>query len=519
LSPGRPFALATAGHVDHGKTALVAAMTGRDTDRLPEEKRRGLSIELGYAPLQLPSGRRGSIVDVPGHEGFVRTMVAGATGVDLFLLCVAADDGVMPQTLEHLQVMRALGIERGVVAITKADLADPEPARAAVAELLPGLEAVAVASPSGHGVDQMRAAVDSAVAALPDRDRGEGPLRLHVDRSFTLKGIGTVVTGTLWSGSVGPEDRVMLAPAGRIARIRSVQVHDAPVQRARAGQRTAIALTGVRRQEVGRGDVVCRPDDEPEVSYRFDARLRLDPGAEPLEDGARVQVHHGTRAAPARLIGLAGEEPSPGPAALCQIRLEAPLLVDVGDRFVLRRIAPPGTLGGGIVLDPAARRHRGGSEAVARLTAIERGESPAPAVGPERDESPSEPGERPLGAAEIALAELLEVDGARPRADGDLAAAAGLDPGRARAAWRALEERGLAPRLGPNLHYHQDALGPLLDRVLALCDRDGGASIASVRDELGTSRRHAQALLEHLDKQGRTIRRGDLHVPRARRSA
>src|SRR3954454_18531711 len=210
-----PLTLGTAGHIDHGKTALINALTGYNTDRLPEERSRGISIELGYARLDLPSGRRLSVVDVPGHERFVRTMVAGATGIDLFLICIAADDGVMPQTREHLAVLRQLGVQHGVVAITKADVADPEAAAEEAAELVPGAEIVSVAALRGDGVEELRAALDRAASATPSRAvDASAPVRLHIDRSFTLKGIGTVVTGTLWSGALAGGDQVTILPAG-----------------------------------------------------------------------------------------------------------------------------------------------------------------------------------------------------------------------------------------------------------------------------------------------------------------
>ena len=236
--------LGTAGHIDHGKTVLVRALTGVDTDRLPEEQARGISIELGYAPLELPSGARLSVVDVPGHERFVRTMVAGATGIDLYLMVVAADDGVMPQTREHAAVLAALGVEIGVVAITKADLADPARASAEAAALLPGAEVVPVSAPAGRGLDELRAALDRAAARVPERPDG-GSLRLHVDRSFTIRGAGTVVTGTLWEGIAARGDAVRILPSGQRTRIRSVQVHDEPRERAEAGP--------ARGAEPGRG--------------------------------------------------------------------------------------------------------------------------------------------------------------------------------------------------------------------------------------------------------------------------
>src|SRR5947199_538479 len=220
----KPLTLGTAGHIDHGKSALIRALTGIDTDRLPEERARGISIELGYAPLALPSGRRLSVVDVPGHERFVRTMVAGASGVDMFLLCVAADDGVMPQTREHMAVLRQLGVSAGVVAITKSDIGEPDLAAEEAAELVPGAPVVEVSTLARSGLDGLLAALDAVAAGLAGRSaHGGGPARLHVDRSFTLKGIGTVVTGTLWAGELAAGDSVRILPAGLESRGRSVR--------------------------------------------------------------------------------------------------------------------------------------------------------------------------------------------------------------------------------------------------------------------------------------------------------
>ena len=254
-----PLTVATAGHIDHGKTTLVEALTGKNTDRLPEEQARGISIDLGYAPLALADGTQLSIVDVPGHERFVRTMVAGATGVDLFLLVIDANEGARPQTLEHLAVLRLLGVERGVVALTKADLTDAETlelARAEAEELVPGAAVVAVSAKTGEGLDALR---DALAEIATERERTDAPTRLYVDRSFTLRGIGTVVTGTLWSGSIGEGDELRVEPRGRTVRVRSVQVHDRPVDRAEAGQRVAVALPGVERGDVRRGDALVAP--------------------------------------------------------------------------------------------------------------------------------------------------------------------------------------------------------------------------------------------------------------------
>ena len=502
MSAATPLTVGTAGHVDHGKTTLIRALTGKDTDRLAQEKERGLSIELGYALLRLPSGRPLSVVDVPGHERFVRTMVAGATGIDAFLLCVAADDGFMPQTREHLAVLRALGVARGVVAITKADLADPGPAAAEVGERLPGIEAVPVAAPSGAGLDQLVAALERALADLPGRASRGGPARLHVDRGFTLRGIGTVVTGTLWSGRIARGDEVLVLPRQIAARVRSIQVHDQPVRQAEAGQRVALALGGVGWRELRRGDLVCHRAGRPGVTYRLDAAVALEPSARPLGSGARLHVHHGTREAPARIVPLEGEELAPGHRAACQLRLEAPLLADRGDLLVLRQIAPPDTVGGGEVLDPAPPRHR---RRRAAPTARPAAAPPARAA--------RAPAARP-GEAALRLATLLRDEGERPRSDRPLEEAAGLDEPAARRAWRELEAAGLAVRVGPNQHFDPVTLDRLVAAVIEVCQRDGGTTLAEIRDALGTSRRYAQALLEHLDAAKVTIRRGDRHVLR-----
>ncbi len=510
-----PLTLGTAGHIDHGKTALVRALTGRDTDRLAQEHERGISIELGYAPLELPDGRRLSVVDVPGHERFVRTMVAGASGIDLFLLCVAADDGVMPQTREHVAVLRQLGVERGVVAITKADLADPAPASAEAAGLVPDAEVVPVSALERTGLDELLARLGRVAEELPGRAGDAGPPRLHVDRSFTLRGIGTVVTGTLWSGAVAAGDVVRVLPSGLEARVRSVQVHDRPVGRAEAGQRVALALAGVRWRELGRGDVVCGRGGELEPTWLVDAALTLEPQARPLRRGTRLHVHHGTREAPARVVPLAGEELRPGERAYAQLRLESPLVPASGDRLVLRQLAPPDTVGGGTVVDPGPRKHGPSHEALERLRRLERGEEPQPEARPQ-PAAPAAPSPPQLDEAALRMEAELRADGVTPRADAELAAAAGLDPRAAGERLRALGRAGRVVRVGRNLHFAPDALSELRARVVAICERDGSATIAGVRDELGTSRRYAQAVLEHLDAEKVTRRAGDAHVLRRR---
>src|SRR5215210_3580308 len=362
-----PIALTigTAGHVDHGKTTLVRYMTGTDTDRLEEEHRRGISIVPGYAELELPSGRRASLVDVPGHERFVKNMVSGATGVDAFLLVVAADDGVMPQTGEHLDVLRVLGVERGIVALTKIDAVDEETAALAALEVEELLEPAGIEAPvlpvsgvTGAGVADLLRALDELAADPPD-ERSGGLARLPVDRAFVLKGIGVVVTGTLWSGEIRPGDTLYSA-SGHRPRVRSIQNHGRPAPIAYPGARTALDLAGIEASQIEAGDVLfSRP---VRATRTFDARLVLLEGAKPLAHGVRVRLHHGTRATNARVRLFGREQLLPGERALARLRLEEPLVMLPGDRFVLRFAAPQVTIGGGTVLDPApaGSRHEPG---------------------------------------------------------------------------------------------------------------------------------------------------------------
>ena len=492
-----PLTLGTAGHIDHGKSALIRALTGIDTDRLPEERARGISIALGYASLELPSRRRVSVIDVPGHERYVRTMVAGATGIDLYLMAVAADDGVMPQTREHAAVLRALGIGRGVVAVTKSDLADPAPAARQASQLLPGAEVIPVSARTAEGLEELRAALERVADQVPSRSESAGDTRLHVDRVFSVPGSGTVVTGTLWSGQVARSDRVRLLPGTRRARAREVQVHDHAVEKATAGQRVAVNLAGLRHDQVARGDVLVDAASGLSETFLLDAELSFDSPEEP-ESGVRVQVHHGTRETPARLTWLGGP--------FWQIRLERPLIPAENDRFVLRGIAPPDTLGGGRVLDPHPRRHGPSRDLLARLTRRARGE-PESEPDPPAEPAPRASEPEPLRASALELEARLRSAGLEPPADRELDAAD----------LAALREAGRAVRVSRTMHYHADTLADARRTVLELAARHGGAiTLAQLRDALGTSRKFAQTLLEHLDSERTTIRRGDAHVVRTR---
>jgi selenocysteine-specific elongation factor len=356
--------IGTAGHIDHGKTTLVRALTGVDTDRLPEEKRRGITIELGFAPLMLDDIGTVGIVDVPGHEAFVRTMVAGATGIDVALLVIAADEGVMPQTREHLAILTLLGTRAGVVVLTKCDLVDEDwltLVTADVAETLRGtaLEHAPIVRTSAtraSGLAELRAALGSAIRGLPARHALD-TFRMPVDRAFSVRGTGTVVTGTVWQGTVTAGDTVVAQPKGKQVRVRSVQSHGSDVARAHPGSRTALALTGIDVVDLERGSWVCGDPRWP-VTTRMRAEVAmLSEGEHPLRPREWVRLHLGTADVGARVVAGGGEM-QPGDHRAARIILQEPVLARAGDRFVLRRSSPTATIGGGVVVDPLPPRRR-----------------------------------------------------------------------------------------------------------------------------------------------------------------
>ena len=353
----RHVVIGTAGHVDHGKTALVRALTGTDTDRWAEEKRRGITIDLGFAMLELEQDLKASIVDVPGHEDFVRNMVAGATGIDVALLVVAADEGVMPQTTEHLAILDFVGVRTGVVFITKCDLVDEEwleLVREDVTERLDGSSVtwgsiVVGSSETGEGLDDLKRALAQAATAAITRSQ-EDLFRLPVDRVFSVAGAGTVVTGTVWSGSVAVGSEVRVLPGGDRARVRGVEVHGATYDAALPGRRTALALVGLDRKDIGRGHVVVAGDSWRET-HAIDVIVTLLPSARRLTQRSRIRFHLGTAEVMARVTPLE-KEILPGSQGAARLRLEAPLVCRWGDRGVLRSYSPVTTVGGCVVVDP-----------------------------------------------------------------------------------------------------------------------------------------------------------------------
>jgi len=619
------YVIGTAGHVDHGKSALVQALTGIDPDRLREEKERGLTIELGFAWLTLPNGEEVSIVDVPGHERFIKNMLAGVGGIDLALLVVAADEGVMPQTREHLAIIDLLGIEHGVIAVTKADLVDADFAQLVAADVeealrgttLEGAPIVVCSAVSLEGLDELVAALQTELARTPTK-RDIGRPRLPIDRAFTIAGFGTVVTGTLIAGSLRVGQEVEVAPAGLRSRVRGLQAHGQKVEVAPPGRRTAVNLAGLAVEELERGMVVAspgwlRPATALDVRLRAVRYLRR-----PLRHNTTVTLHTGAAEVEGRLLLLDGDQVPPGEEAWAQLRLSRPIAAVNGDRFVVRD--PNDTLGGGRIVDTQARRHRRfHPPTIERLAALDRG-SPREAVL--MAAAASEPvnlrdlsGGLDLSVAEVRAAveeaiaggELLALDGGPP-ADGtllyttggfaalaarlrdvlseyhrqfplrrgvsreelrsrlrlesrafdqavallarlgELKEAAGSvaraeheprpdasQEERARqllAALRSqpfsppslegdddllsyLEDRGDIVWVGEGIVFAAEAYREMVERVVAHLRERRTVTLAQVRDLLGTSRRYAQALLEHMDEQRLTRRVGDERVLRS----
>jgi selenocysteine-specific elongation factor len=382
----RHFILGAAGHVDHGKTALVTALTGTNTDRLKEEQERGISIELGFAELDLGDGVHLGVVDMPGHERFVRQMVSGAGGVDLAFLVIAADEGVMPQTIEHLEILDALRVRSGVVVVTKTDMVDEDfvgVVREEAADLvkgtfLEGRPIVAVSAHAGTGLEELRAALKREALALPRRAE-QGHFRLPVDRVFTMPGAGVVVTGTCWSGAVAEGDKLLVEPGALPVRVREVQVHGRPAARGTSGQRLALALHGVKREDMERGLQVIAPRGAL-ATRRLDVRVDLMKHCRrAVKNRQRLHVHHAGREVLGRIVLLdvaemGGDAPGAARTALAQLHLEQDLVAAYGDRLVLRFYSPLVSVAGGVVLDTAPAQHkRFDDEVLAQLAVLEKG--------------------------------------------------------------------------------------------------------------------------------------------------
>ena len=435
----------TAGHVDHGKTTLIQAMTGINTDRLKEEQERGLTIDLGFASLKLPSGRTVGIVDVPGHERFLKNMLAGASGVDIALLVVAADEGVMPQTREHIDIMQLLESKQGVVALTKCDAAEADWLGVVEDDLrdyladtfLRDARIVRVSGVTGEGVEDLIGEIDR-LAEIAETKPAEGPFRLPIDRVFTMTGFGTVVTGTLVSGTLVIGDSVRILPKAIDSRVRGIQIHGTRREIARAGSRVAVNLAGVEVADLQRGNVLL-PPGYLQASTMLDASVRVLPDApRPLSTRTRIRLHLGTAEVIGRATILGARQIEPGSQGFAQLRLESPVVAARGDRFVLRFYSPIRLLGGGVVLDPNAAKHRANETGI-----IER-------LGRKLTGDPVDMVEDALSTRESGLG----ID--------DLARAASLSADDARAAVEELVREGRVVRVG-NRFMHQAAVRRLTE--------------------------------------------------------
>jgi len=381
--PIKHIIVGTAGHIDHGKTSLVKALTGIDTDRLKEEKERGISIELGFANLALSEELHLGIVDVPGHERFVKTMLAGVGGIDLVILVIGADEGVMPQTREHLHICEMLQVQRGLVALTKVDLVEPDWLGMVQVDLegflagtfLEGAPVIPVSSVSGQGLPELRAAL-RGLAEMVESRRHDGIVRLPIDRVFTIKGFGTVVTGTLWSGTLKVGDEVIVLPQELRSRVRRLQVHGKTVEQAWAGQRTAVNLPGLEVEQLDRGDLLAFPGAlKPTTALDVSLALLKD-APRALRNRARVRFHLGTSEVLARAVLLDREELNPGEEAFAHLRLEASATALAGDRYVIRSYSPALTIGGGSILDPTPPvRRRPKAQLLEHLKVLQTGTS------------------------------------------------------------------------------------------------------------------------------------------------
>jgi selenocysteine-specific elongation factor len=624
----RRVIIGTAGHIDHGKTALVKALTGIDTDRLQEEKERGISIDLGFAHLDHAGDIKVGVVDVPGHERFIKNMLAGVGGIDIVLFVVASDEGIMPQTREHFDIVSLLGVRHAVFALTKADMVDQEMVEAAREEVealvaptrFKGSPIIPTSVESGVGLDEVRRAIADMVSRIEERGIGEAA-RLPIDRVFTMAGRGTVVTGTMWSGGVSKDDRLEIEPGGHPVRVRSVEVHGEEVARAFAGQRTALGIHGVEKVDIQRGYCVVSPGDFEATTLLDVEFMLLASLAKPLHTRTRIRFHLGASETIGRIFLLGADRLPPGEKAFAQVRLESPVVAGFSDRFVLRTYSPMRTIGGGLVLDPVASGHgRSDTQVVEMLRRLARGDlagvveehvrAAAHGASPDRLRKQVNCGPRQLDALAkslIAQGRLLEMPGGvyihkerlgdlegrieevlkayqvgnrltwgMPKEElrerlgsiemgllswvlarleaagrivtrkGDVRAGKGgveLGPAEARAqavilsllqrnlfqppVERELEtqaglpgepfrkvvnlliQQGEVVRLEPGLLVHRTAVEEARTKITSYLKQHGEAAPSDLKGVLGTTRKYAVPLLEHLDKLGVTRRKGD----------
>lgn len=374
--------LGTAGHIDHGKTTLIKALTGRETDNLKEEKQRGISINLGFTYFDLPSKKRVGIVDVPGHEKFIKNMLAGACGIDIVLLVIAADEGVMPQTIEHLDILNYLDVKKGIIVLTKCDLVDEEFIELVKDDVrektkglfIEGAPIVEVDSVSRRGLDELVQKIDEISEDIEDK-KTDAPSRMSIDRVFSLKGFGTIVTGTLIEGKISVDDEMTIYPSEKKVKVRNLQVHGCDVKTAYAGQRTAINLSNIKVSEIQRGDVIAQTGSVEE-SMMIDVNISLvEHCKKSLKHWDRIRIFHGTKQILCRIVPLNEDEIQYGESGYAQLRLEEKIVAKKGDRFIIRSYSPMDTIGGGVIIDTAPKKHKIYDESVIEALKIkEKGE-------------------------------------------------------------------------------------------------------------------------------------------------
>src|SRR5438876_595910 len=524
----RHVVVGTAGHIDHGKTSLVKALTGTDTDRLPEEKARGITIDLGFAFLEEPDGLTIEVVDVPGHERFVKNMLAGVGGIDLAMLVIAADEGVMPQTREHLAICSLLHIRTGLVVLTKTDTVESdwiELVRDDVATLvrgtfLEGAPVVPVSAKTGAGLDELRATLRRLAETVPARGTDQLP-RLPIDRVFTIKGFGTVVTGTLAAGALGVDDRVEVFPRGLVAKVRGLQAHGHAVERAVAGQRTAINLQGLERAAVERGDVIGHAGTLSAVMLVDVVLEMLADAPRALKNRDRVRLHAGTSEIMARALLLEGTELAPGGRGFARLRLEAPLVALAGDRFVIRSYSPIVTIGGGTLLDTDPPRLKRPAR-LAHLKILEAGAPEAVeaegVVRVDRDKVRLASHELRLSPVQKTAVDRLEQAfreaAAAPPSPEEALGRAGLSGDEQHELFQLLLESRRLVRVKESLFFHAAALEAIQDKLVTLLRERREIGPGDIKDLLGISRKYAIPLLEYFDARRVTARVGERRVLR-----
>lgn len=546
-SPGRwpmaEFVLGVAGHVDHGKTALTYALTGVETDRLAEEKRRGLTIETGFAPLPLPGGGMAALVDVPGHAAFLHNMLSGAAGLDAVMLTVAADDGVMPQTREHLDICALLGVERGLVTITKSDLADAarlaqvreEIAALTAGGFLAGAPVLPVSSRTGAGLEELKTAIASLAVPRPPQ-AGQEPFQLNIDRVFTKEGFGTVVTGTVLAGAVAVGDELLLYPAGTPVRVRGLQSHGAEVSRLAAGSRAALNLAGAGWEEVRRGDVLAQPGSMVLTEFAEISLSLLSHAPTPLKTGSRVRLYHGTGTLLCRCALRGRKTLLPGERCAARLRFDAPIAARQGDRFVMRTLSPAATVGGGVFLALAPAQPRAETPDPLELLGQYHARYPL-RDGMNRGELLQQCGGDPGPLEDLAAAGAIKLwgtvaalPGFRPKYTPELAQVrdrievcyrrAGLTPEEnegvdARLGGEVMKKLlrdGVLIPLGREYRIHRVYYRRAEEILRTLAEEDGVVTLGQYRDALGISRKYALLLLEQFDRAGITAKRGDARI-------